>query len=491
MENIYQDIKARTGGDIYVGVVGPVRVGKSSFITRFMEQFVIPNISNKNAKACAVDELPQSADGKQIMTTQPKFVPAESVGVSISGVQMNIRLVDSVGYFVEGAEGSLQEDGKPRMVKTPWSAEKMPLERAAEIGTQKVVGEHSTVAVLMTCDASFGDLKRNCFEPVENRLVEELKTLKKPFVMVLNSKNPNSAEAQTLAKQLEEKHGVPVAVLNANTMTETDISNVFKKMLLQFPLVNVDVKIPDWLTALPFENPIISNLVCEVKKFCSNAEKIGDFEKPLNMFEQNEFFENQVKTSVVLGEGKVELEVLPKTDLFYKVLSKQCGFEILSDFDLVAKMKDLAKAKFEFSKLEKALENVKETGYGIVVPSALDMTLQSPEVQKQGAGKFGVKLKATAPSLHIMRVDLETEISPMVGTEEQAKDLVNYLETQSQTNENGMWDTSIFGKSVQTLMTEGLSKKLDAMPVEAQKKMRKTLTRIVNEGKGGIICILL
>ncbi len=490
MENIYQSISARTGGDIYVGVVGPVRVGKSSFITRFMEEFVIPKMASGNAKTCTIDELPQSADGKTIMTTQPKFVPAESVLVETGGVKLNMKLVDCVGYFAEGADGDTQENGNPRMVKTPWADEKMTLKQAAELGTQKVVENHSTVAILMTSDSSFGEIPRKSFVEPETRLVKELKALEKPFVIVLNSKEPHSEKTQKLAKGLEEKHGVPVVPLNATTMTEEDISKVFEKMLSQFPLVCVEVKMPDWLTSLPFNHPIISEIVAETKNLCKNAEKMGDF-KENSMFLESENFEKNSKTTALLGEGKIEIEIVPKNNLFYKVLSEECGFEIENDFDLALKIKDLAKAKLEFSKLEKALETVKETGYGIVVPTAQDMVLEQPETVKQGAGKFGVKLKATAPSLHILRVDLETEISPMVGNEEQAKDLVDYLLEQEKSNQNGMWDTSIFGKSVQSLMTEGLSKKLDAMPVEAQKKMRKTLTRIVNEGKGGIICILL
>lgn len=490
MENIYQDITARTGSDIYVGVVGPVRVGKSSFITRFMEEFVIPKMAEGNAKMCTIDELPQSADGKTIMTTQPKFVPSDSVLVETSGVKMNMRLVDCVGYFADGAEGDLQEDGKQRMVKTPWSAEKMPLKQSAEIGTRKVVEEHSTIAILMTSDASFGDLPRKSFVAPETRLVKELKDLKKPFVIALNSKEPNSQKTLELAKSLEEKHGVPVVPLDATKMDESDISRVFEKMLSQFPLVCVELKMPDWLTSLPFEHEIIQEIVCQAKNVCKNAEKMGDFSNA-SMFLESQHFEKNSQTTAILGEGKVEIEIKPKPNLFYEVLSQSCGFEIENDFDLAMKIKDLAKAKLEFSKLENALKSVNETGYGIVVPNASSMKLDVPEVARQGAGKFGVKLRATAPSLHIMRVDLETEISPMVGNEEQAKDLVTFLQEQEKNEPNGMWDTSIFGKSVQSLMTEGLSKKLDAMPVEAQKKMRKTLTRIVNEGKGGIICILL
>ena len=491
MENIYQDIATRTNGDIYVGVVGPVRVGKSTFITRFMEEFVVPKISSKNAKACAIDELPQSADGTTIMTTQPKFVPAESVLIELdNNVQMNVKMVDSVGYFVSGATGH-QQDGKPRMVKTPWSKEPMLFEDAAEFGTKKVITDHATIAVLMTTDGSFGEIPRESFVPVENRLVKELKEYKKPFVIVVNSKNPKDEKTQKLIKTLSEKHKVGVVALNATEMDEKDVGNVFEKVLSEFPLVGIELKMPTWLTALPFDNPIIAEITAELKKASEGVVKVGDYNKGNVLFAESERFEPLVLTNIELGKGKVIFNLVPKNGLFYEVLSSQCGMEIKDDFQLVAQMKDLAKAKQEYDKLKDALENVNQTGYGVVLPSISDMTFEEPEIVKQGGGRWGVKLKATAPSLHIMRVDIETEISPMVGSQEQSQDLVAYLTEQSKTNPNGIWDTNMFGKSMQQLMTEGLSGKINAMPVEAQKKMRKTLTRIVNEGKGGIICILL
>ncbi len=489
-KNIYEDIAARTNGDIYIGVVGPVRVGKSSFITRFMEEFVIPNIKNKNAKAVAIDELPQSADGVQIMTTQPKFVPAESVKVSINNLDMNLKLIDCVGYFVDGAMGK-EQDGKVRMVKTPWSEETMPLEKAAEIGTQKVIQEHSTVAVLLTTDGSFGDIKRENFEPVEKRLVEELKSLKKPFVVALNSQNPKSKDAQELKAKLEEKYDVGVVLLNVQEMTEQDASIMFEKMLDEFPLTGIEISMPTWLTALPFEHPLIKEIVLEFSSKSNSLEKMGEVEKTETMFLESEKFKPITLKSLNLGNGKALFEVVPKDNLFYEVLSEQCGMEIKDDFSLVSKMKDLSEAKREYDKLKDALNDVQETGYGVVLPKLEDLTLEEPEIVKQSGNKYGVKLKATAPSLHIMRVDLETEISPMVGSMEQSKDLVAYLENQSKENPKGIWQTNMFGKTVEDLMTEGFSGKVNKMPIEAQKKMRKTLTRIVNEGKGGIICILL
>lgn len=490
MENIYEDIATRTNGDIYVGVVGPVRVGKSTFITRFMEEFVVPKIINKNAKACAIDELPQSADGVTIMTTQPKFVPAESVSVEMNNVQMNVKMIDCVGYFVKGAEGH-EQDGKVRMVKTPWSKEMMPFEEAAEYGTQKVISQHSTIAVLMTTDGSFSDIPRENFVPVETRLVKELKEYKKPFVIVLNSKNPTSEETKILAKSLEEKHQVGVVPLDATKMEEKEVAEVFEKVLNEFPLVGIELKMPTWLTALGFDNPIIAEISAELKKAGQGVTKMGEFDKGTVLFSESERFEPIMLSSAYLGKGKIAFDLDVKEGLFYEVLSSQCGMQIRDDFELVAHMKGLSKAKQEYDKIKDALEQVKETGYGVVFPSAVDMNFDEPEIVKQGGGRWGVKLKATAPSLHIMRVDLETEISPMIGSEKQSQDLVAYLSEQSKTSPNGIWDTNMFGRSMHELMSEGLNGKLNAMPIEAQKKMRKTLTRIVNEGKGGIICILL
>lgn len=489
--NIYQDIATRTNGDIYIGVVGPVRVGKSTFITKFMEEFVIPNISNLNAKACTIDELPQSADGVNIMTTQPKFVPAESVRISVAdNIQLNVKLIDCVGYFVKGAQGH-EQDNKPRMVKTPWQKELMPLEKSAEMGTHKVVSEHSTIAILMTTDGTFGEISRDNFIPVENRLVQELREYNKPFVMVVNSKNPKSEETQKLVKSLKEKHNVGVIALKADELNEDDVSEIFEKVLDEFPLVGAELNMPLWMTALDFDNPLILEIASELKRATGNAEKVGDFDKANVLFAESVKFEPLVISSVEMGEGKVIYDLIPKPNLFFEVLSSQCGMSIKDDFELVSHMKELAKAKSNYDKLKGALEQVETNGYGVVLPTIDDLKLEEPELVRQGGSKFGVKLKASAPSLHIMRVDIETEINPMVGTEEQGRDLIQYLSSQSEGDPEGIWNANMFGKSMHQLMSDGLNTKLNAMPVEAQRKMRKTLTRIVNEGKGGIICILL
>lgn len=487
--NIYEDIKQRTNGDIYIGVVGPVRCGKSTFITKFMQSLVVPNIKNKHAKERAVDELPQSAEGKTIMTTQPKFVPNEAVNISISNIDMNVRMIDCVGYLISGAMGH-EENAKPRLVKTPWTTEKIPFEEAAELGTKKVIEEHSTIGIVLTTDGSFTDIPRESYVEAEERVVKELEATKKPFVIILNTTDPNADSTKKLRAGLEKKYGVSVLAMNVMELKNEDVEKVFEKILLEFPINSLKVKMPRWLQALPYEDPIISNVINEIKAFGDNATKIGQIDKTTIAFAESEDFEPISVGSIKLGEGAVNFDIAPRPHLFYKVLSLQCGTEIKDDFFLVNYIKELAKAKKEYDKLESALESVNETGYGIVNPSVDEMTLEDPQIVKQGS-KFGVKLKASAPSLHIMRVDVETEVNPIVGTEQQSQDLVKYLQTEFENNPESIWETNMFGKSLHSLVNDGIHSKLVLMPTEAQRKMRKTLGRIVNEGKGGIICILL
>lgn len=490
--DIYHDIATRTRGDLYVGVVGPVRVGKSTFITKFMEQFVLPNITEETLRACALDELPQSADGSTIMTTQPKFVPAQSVRVDLgNNVLANVRMIDCVGYLVAGAQGHTAPDGKARMVKTPWSENEMPFEEAAELGTRRVVTEHCNVAILLTTDGSFGEIPRENYVPAEERLVRELRDNNKPFVVVVNSAHPKSSETKELVSTLENKYNVGVLALDASKLDQKDVANTFDKMLQEFPIVSVELTMPQWITALPFDNEIITEIADELRRVSENVTKIGEFDKGAVLFENSEHFEPTILNSVEMGEGRILYDLTPKEGLFYQVLSMQCGMTINSDFELIAQIKSLANAKLHYDKLKDALEQVNETGYGVVEPSLNELTLDEPQIVKQGANRYGVKIRATAPSLHIMRVDLETEINPLIGTEQQSQDLVNYLNTQSETNPEAVWDTNMFGKTMHQLMSDGISSKLNAMPVEAQKKMRKALSRIVNEGRGGIICILL
>lgn len=492
MENVelYNDIKTRTNGEIYIGVVGPVRVGKSTFITEFMKKLVLPNMAGDYSKERTIDELPQSAEGKTIMTTQPKFVPDEAVKIKVAGnVDMKVRLIDCVGYLVAGAMGH-EEGDKPRKVKTPWSKELMPFEQAAEFGTEKVIKDHSTVGIVVSTDGSVTDIPRENYVEAERRVVRELQECHKPFVMVLNCKNPNSSESKKLAQALSTEYNTSVIPVNALELKEGDINNIFEKMLLEFPLTSIKVKMPKWLQALDFDNEIIQEITREVKNFASNSKKLGDVNANQIAFATSERFDPITYSNVTMGEGTVRFDVIPKENLFYRVLSNACGFDIKDDYELVGYIKDLAVAKLEYDKIKDALNQVEETGYGIVAPRKEDFVLNEPEVVKQGS-RYGVKIKASAPSLHIMKVDVNTEVTPLVGTESQSQDLVKDLMDRIGESPDGIWETNILGKSLSSLIGDNINSKLITMPVDAQNKMKKTVGRIVNEGKGGVICILL
>lgn len=489
--DIYKDISERTGGDIYIGVVGPVRSGKSTFITNFMEKLVLPNVADENVKERMKDELPQSASGKTIMTTQPKFVPAEAAPVSLGdNASVRIRMVDCVGYMVDGANGHMEGDNM-RMVKTPWDDAEIPFEQAADIGTQKVITDHSTIGVVMTSDGSIAtELPRKSYEKAEERAVKELTQLGKPFVVILNSTVPNSDETVKLASALSAKYGASVLPLDVLHLSDEDIIKLFRTILFEFPLRDVEFDINRWLQALPMDNEIVSELISLIKTHCEGMRKMSDFEKLNAIFDGNEHFKSASISDIQLGKGKINFTVEANPELFYNVLSNECEMEIKDDFELMSTIKDLAVAKRSYDKLKRALDDVKETGYGVVSPSLDEMTLDEPQIVKQGS-RYGVKLRATAPSLHIMRVDIESEVSPIVGTEQQSEELVKSLLAQFENDPKGIWQTNMFGKSLHMLVNEGLNNKLTAMPEDTQKKMRRTLSRIINEGKGGIICILL
>ena len=487
---IYEDIAKRTNGDIYLGVVGPVRCGKSTFITNFVNKLVLPNIDDKYNKTRTIDEMPQSADGKTIMTTQPKFIPNKAVNIVVKdAINLSVRLVDCVGYMINGAEGHI-ENNKPRLVKTPWSQSAIPFEEAAEIGTKKVITEHSTIAIAMTTDGSFTDIERDNYEKAEEKVVKELKASGKPFVVVLNTKNPNSDETMTLKENLSEKYKVPVLAIDVANLSEKNIEDIFEGVLQEFPLTSLRVKLPQWIQALPFEDEIVQAIVKETKDLVNNVNKVGEVDVTKTIFSDSDMFEPLTISEVKMGEGVAKIDVVAKPNLFYKVLSRQCGEDINNDFELVTYIKQLAVAKVEYDKIKEALKQVEEDGYGVVSPKLEEMRLEEPEIVKQGS-RYGVRLKASAPSLHLMKVDVQTEISPIVGTEQQSEDLVKYLLKEFESNPQGIWETNMFGKSLHNLVNEGLNNKILQMPQEAQKKMRKTLSRIVNEGKGGIICILL
>ncbi len=488
--DIYSDIAKRTNGDIYVGVVGPVRTGKSTFIRNVLNTLVIPNILNNFDKERTIDEMPQSGDGKTIMTTQPKFIPNEGVKITVNdNIDMNIRLIDCVGYMVEGAIGH-EEHNKPRLVKTPWCDEELTFSVAAEMGTNKVITNHSTIGIMLTTDGSISGIDRLNYVKAEEQVFAELTKCNKPFVIVLNSTNPYSEQTLLLAKSLEQKYNKQVISLDVSKINDEDISKIFATMLSDFPLVSVDVNMPQWLQVLPFNNKYIQEIVKNVYDIVNNSNKIGDFNSNVNMFENSENFEHISEVSIEMGEGKVKLNIVPKPELFYKTLSEECGCDIKSDFHLISYIKQLTEAKLQYDRFKQAILDVEETGYGVVKPTINDMVLDAPQMIKQG-GRFGIKLKATAPSLHLMKVDIQTEVNPIVGSEQQSEDLCKYLMTEYESNPQTVWESKLFGKSLSEMVSDSLQSKIVAMPLDAQRKMRKTLGRIINEGKGGVICILL
>ncbi len=487
--DLYRDIASRTGGDIYVGVVGPVRTGKSTLIKQVMQQFVIDGIANPDERSRAIDEIPQSADGKTIMTTQPRFVPNEAVRVSVGeNIAVNMRLIDCVGYLVDGALGA-QEDGKERMVSTPWSSDDMPFSKAAEIGTQKVIKEHSTIALAVTTDGSFGSISRQDYVKAEERVVSELKECKKPFVIVLNVADVN-AQSAALKDELEKKYDAPVIVKNALTLDENDISEILETILLEFSVKTIDFDLPRWVQALPMDCDVVREIVDRVKNMLGDIDKMRDYDKIDAYFENAEFWKQPSSISLDAGKGRVQVKMATGEDVFFKVASEQCGIDVKDDFDLLCELKTLCKDREKIQKIQSAMEQVETLGYGIVAPTLDEIELKEPEILRQGQ-QYGVKLSAKAPSLHIMKVDVETEVSPIIGSEQQSKDMVDGMLQDFESDKQAIMNTNIFGRSLSTLVADGINNKLQTVPTDAEQKLRKTLGRIVNEGKGGVICILL
>ena len=492
MENLglYQDIATRTDGDIYVGVVGPVRTGKSTFIKRFMDLLVIPNIENEYKKERARDELPQSAGGRTIMTTEPKFVPNEAVEITIGdNLKLKTRLVDCVGYLVNNASGYLEDD-MPRMVKTPWFDEEIPFETAAEIGTKKVIQEHSTIGFLITTDGSITDIPRQDYITAEERVVNELKELNKPFVIVLNSDSPNSEYTKELAKKLESKYETSVIPTDCSNLTIDDITNMFSKILYEFPIDSINICFPRWVDSLSDSHWLKKELYLEVKNAFRKVSLLKHIDSSITQIQNTEIITKTSIDEIQLGTGKVTVRIELKDNLFYKILTEISGVDISNEGDLFTIITDLAETKREYNKISYALEEVKAKGYGIVTPSMEELILDEPEMVKQGS-RFGVKLKAKAPSIHMIRADIETEVSPIVGSEKQSEELVNYLLSEFESDPKKIWESNIFGKSLHELVNEGLQNKLCRMPEDAQCKLQETLERIVNEGSGGLICIIL
>lgn len=489
MQDIYRSIAERTGGDIYIGVVGPVRTGKSTFIKRFMDLMVLPNIENEYQKERTRDELPQSASGKTIMTTEPKFVPEDAVAINIGNdVTCKIRMVDCVGYLVKGALG-LYEGEVPRMVSTPWSEQQMPFEMAAEMGTRKVINDHSTIGVLVTTDGSITEIPRSDYIGAENRVISEMKALNKPFIMVLNSINPNSPETQELKETLEFEHGIPVVAVNCKEMTVESINNIIGTVLHEFPISEIRFRVPGWIQALDKEHWLRQELLNTIADSVVGITKISEIKNALTEI-QSPSLKNIDVQEIDAGTGVAIIHIEAEDGLFYQIIGEETGIKLDSDRKLVEVLKTLVKVNREYERFEEALSEVKESGYGIVTPQFDELTLEEPEIIKHGS-RFGVKLKASAPSIHMIRCDVETEIAPLVGTERQSEELVNYLISEYDDQPDRIWESDIFGKSLNDLVTEGLNNKVFKMPEDSQKKLRETLERMINDGNGGLICIIV
>ncbi len=492
MENLrlYQSIAQRTEGDIYIGVVGPVRTGKSTFIKKFMELLVLPNINNEYKKERAIDELPQSASGRTIMTTEPKFIPNEAVEITLNGnVKLKTRLVDCVGYLVNNALGYLEDD-MPRMVKTPWSESEMPFETAAELGTKKVIVEHSTVGIIVTTDGTITDIPREEYIGAEERVVKELQELNKPFIMLMNCQNPNDGYSIEMANNLSEKYGTTVLPINCLELNLEDINLIFSKLLYEFMIEKIEVKFPRWIDGLDINNELKRNLFESVKNSFSEVTRLKDINDTYLKLEESENIKKAEVEEINLGTGVVSVKVELNDSLFYNVLSDITGVKIKNEGELFSCISSFSKIKKDYDKMAYALHQVNERGYGIVTPEIDDLILEEPEIVKQGS-RYGVKLKAKAPSIHMIKINTETEVSPIVGSEKQSEDLVKYLLSEFESDPKKIWESNIFGKSLHELVNEGLQNKLAKMPEEAQGKLQETLERIVNEGSGGLICIIL
>ena len=488
--SIYKDISERTGGDIYIGVVGPVRTGKSTFIKRFMQTVVLPNIDDGYSKERARDEMPQSAAGKTVMTTEPKFVPDEAVTIRFDdGISMRVKMVDCVGYIVSEALGTL-ENGQERMVHTPWQEEPMPFVKAAEYGTEKVIKDHSTIGMIVTTDGSIGEISRESYIPAEERVVSELKALGKPFAIILNSADPSSDTAMALAYELEEKYKAPVALVSCIELDFEDISKILELVLQEFPVSEIAFEVPSWVSALESVHPIkvsIRDSMCEMAKM---IEKIGDIKNCLSCLEENEFIRSCEVKCIDLGTGKARLYLDFAPSLYYSVISELSGFDISNESELIITLKELFEMKRKYERVAEAVEMAETKGYGIVMPSIDELHLEEPEIVKQN-GAYGVRLSASAQSIHMIRANIETEISPIVGTEQQSEELVRSMLQEFESEPQLLWNSNMFGKTLYELINEGLHTKLEHIPDESRTKLSETLERIVNEGSNGLICIIL
>lgn len=488
--SIYRDIAERTGGDIYIGVVGPVRTGKSTFIKKFMETLVIPNIDGEYKKDRATDELPQSAAGRTIMTTEPKFIPNEAVNITLdNNIGMSVRLIDCVGYIVPSALGYIENEN-PRMVMTPWFEEQVPFNMAAELGTQKVITEHSTIGLVITTDGSIGEIPREDYVEAERRVVNELKQIKKPFAVLLNTTTPHSDATQQLAQRLSEEYDVAVIPADCLSIKENDIKDILKKILFEFRIRQISVQIPAWITSLDDEHWLKQSVYKDIADNAADLERISQISALTQRLQNNEYVNGASLRNVDLGTGCAQIEMDIPQSLFYKVITESTGMELENDGDLIKLITTLSASKKMYDRFAYAMEEAESKGYGIVTPGIDELSLEEPQIVRQGS-RFGVRLKASAPSYHIIKADIQTEVSPIVGSEKQSEDLVRFLLTEFEDDPKKIWDSNIFGKTLHELVNEGLHTKLSKMPDEARDKVHQTLEKIINEGSGGLICIIL
>ncbi|MBR1718054.1 MAG: stage IV sporulation protein A [Bacilli bacterium] len=487
--DIIKSISERTGGDLYLGIVGAVRTGKSTFIKKVIETLVVPNIEDEYEKKRTLDEIPQSAQGKTIMTTEPKFVPSNAAKIKIDEFETNIRLVDCVGYIIEGAKGYEDESG-PRMVKSPWYNEEIPFIEAAEIGTEKVIKDHSSIGIVITTDGSFGEIERNNYVDAEERVIDELKTYGKPFIVVLNSAHPMLPETERLADSLKDKYNVPVLPISVENMTERDIYNILKEALYEFPVLEIKVNMPEWITCLNSDNWLKKHYIDKIKESVYDVDKIRDIESITNHFSDSEYIDKSYISNVDTKTGIITLNLDCKEELYNQILNEIIDVDMNNKTEVLKMFQDFREAKEEYDQIKSALKMVKQTGYGIASPSLKDMKLDTPEIIKQGS-RYGVKLKATAPSIHMIRVDVESTFEPIIGSEIQSKELIDYLTKDYDTNPSNIWKSEIFGRSLDTIVKEGIQAKLSLMPDNIRLKLNNTLTKLVNKGSGNLFAIVI
>ena len=490
MKDIYKDIAERTGGDIYIAVAGPVRTGKSTFIKRFSELLLLPHMENEYEKDRLTDELPQSGAGRSIMTTQPRFVPAEAVNVTFEeGMSCRCKLIDCVGYMVPGAVGDREGEG-PRMVTTPWFDHDIPFSQAAEVGTTRVIEEHATISIVMTTDGTVTDIPRESYLEAERQAIEAAKAAQKPFVVVVNSVEPESETAKSLAEELAENYGVSTVAMDVKAMSGQELRDLITRILYAFPVKLVEISVPGFLRALSGESPLMEGVLAMLRELSPEVQTVGDCEKLVKGMQTLDHFKKAEWEGADLGTGTVTLVLTPEESMFYTLLSEETGVDIADDFALFSAIREFAAAKRAYDRLSNALEEAEQTGYGVVTPSMEEMELMEPEMFRQG-GRCGVRLRARAKGLHIVKVDIDTEVSPLIGSEEQAKNLMEHLNAARQEDVNALWQTSFFGKTLQDMVTENMQGKLGGMPVNVQQKMQGTIERMVNEDCNGLICILL